>query len=344
MPDEIRSIGILKPAAIGDTTLLSAVIQDLRSAYQNANIVMFVGSNNFDIARLLSGPSEVVRLHFTNVVAAVKFVRQRHFDLFLDFGPWHRINAVITHFADASYKIGFKTAGQYQHYTYHLSVVHSDTQHELENLRDLIRAIPVCASHAPSFPDLVGYERPPQQFCPSGDYAVLHLHAGGYRSHMKEWPVERWLQLAQSLSEEGLSIALTGAPSQADKNEAVIVQARASFGAKNWTNCAGATIEQTIAILRRSRLTVSVDTGVMHLAAAVGVPVLGLHGPTSPRRWGAIGKQAFALQSPAAGCGYLSLGVEYPRHCDCMRAIPVELVLAKCKEILASTSKSVMLE
>jgi len=72
----------------------------------------------------------------------------------------------------------------------------------------------------------------------------------------------------------------------------------------------------------------------MHLAAALDVPVIGLHGPTSARRWGPIGRRAVAVSAPGADCGYLNLGFEYPARCDCMSRIAVDRVLDHCRAIL----------
>jgi len=72
---------------------------------------------------------------------------------------------------------------------------------------------------------------------------------------------------------------------------------------------------------------VSVNTGNMHLAAALNVPVVGLHGPTNPARWGPIGGNAQIVRPSSDECCYLNLGWEYPRNPpDCMGAIAVEQV------------------
>ena len=71
----------------------------------------------------------------------------------------------------------------------------------------------------------------------------------------------------------------------------------------------------------------SVNTGVMHLAAAVGAPTIALNGPTSATRWGPIGANVVCVDSELPGCGYLNLGFEYDGHrTDCMRGISVDRV------------------
>jgi heptosyltransferase I len=338
LPQSIKSIGVLETAAIGDTTLLSAVLLDLRDAYPDAHITIFAGSTNVAVAQLLDGPDEIIPLPIKNVFAARRLVRSRHFDLFLDYGPWPRINGLISYFADADFKVGFDTPRQYRHYVYDRPVPHSPAQHELENFRDMLRMIGVPVTHAPGFPPPVGRSELPEAYRVGGEYVVFHMWPGGYRSHLKEWPAERWLQLGKLVSSLGFTIALTGAPSEHGRNEEMVRRAARENGDPAWRNCAGASIEQTIAVLRRARLTVSVNTGVMHLAAVSGVPVIGLHGPTSAQRWGPVGQRAVAISSPGQQCGYLDLGFEYPSHCDCMEQVALDRVFAECRALLVADS------
>jgi ADP-heptose:LPS heptosyltransferase len=57
---------------------------------------------------------------------------------------------------------------------------------------------------------------------------------------------------------------------------------------------------------------VSVNTGIMHLAALLDVPTVGLHGPTNPLRWGPLGQNSVALLPKEGKFAYLNLGFEYP--------------------------------
>ena len=72
---------------------------------------------------------------------------------------------------------------------------------------------------------------------------------------------------------------------------------------------------------------VSVNTGVMHLGAAVGTWTIALNGPTSSARWGPIGPRTVNIDSELPGCGFLNLGFEYDgQRIDCMEGITVERV------------------
>jgi heptosyltransferase I len=268
-----------------------------------------------------------VTLPILNAWSVLRSVRREKFDLLLDFGVWARINAIIAHAFRAKYKIGFETPKQHRHYVYDLCIRHSTDKHEFENFRDLLRAIGIAPSNAPHFPDSVGTVMP-ARFRPTGKYVVFHLWPSGIGSHTREWPAERWIALGSFICAAGYRIALTGGPVDREKNDLVADSAARHLKGDPWINCAGIRIEETIAVLRNAELVVSVNTGVLHVAAALDRPVIGLHGPTSVRHWGPLGRRSKAVSAPRSDCGYVYLGAEYRHDCDCMRTITIEAVRA----------------
>jgi heptosyltransferase I len=87
-------------------------------------------------------------------------------------------------------------------------------------------------------------------------------------------------------------------------------------------------LEELADLLGAATCVVSVNTGIAHLAAAVGVPTITLNGPTAGRRWGPIGPRAVGVDSGLAGCGYLDFGWEYKgKRRDCMQGISPDRVL-----------------
>ena len=82
-------------------------------------------------------------------------------------------------------------------------------------------------------------------------------------------------------------------------------------------------------MLAHARCVVSVNTGVMHLAAIVGAPTVSINGPNRNGRWGPIGPRALGVEAPGEGCGYLHLGFNFDGQAtDCMERITVDDVAA----------------
>jgi heptosyltransferase III len=319
-PEPVRRIGLMKSTGIGDMILLSGVVQDVAAAFPQAQTILFAGRDNRDVARLLGGV-EVVALPMGEPWKAVRRLRSRHLDVLVDFGQWTRVEALCALFSGARYTLGFETPGQRRHCCYDETVLHSDDVHELENYRRLAARLGVESRSLPSLsPNGAAVE------VPSGRFVVFHLWPGGYRSELKEWPLPSWRELARRLAERGYSILLTGSGADAARTEEF---ARSCDGvAGRIESVAGRyRLSELVDLLHRSSCVVSVNTGVMHLAAAAGAPTVALNGPTSEARWGPVGARAVSVNSELPGCGYLNLGFEYDgRRTDCMCGISVDRV------------------
>jgi heptosyltransferase-3 len=326
IPPNPNSFGLLNTAAIGDTLLMSGPVADLRRDFPDASITLFAGPSNYDASRLISGIDSVVRLPVPEIKTTLRLLRHSHFDILMDFGPWPRLNALLTLFAKASFTIGFKTRGEHRHYGYDLAVEHSANVHELVNHRRIVRALGVVSRSNPS----LDRHTLPNPTLPSRPYVALHLWAGGSGAHLKEWPLDRWAALASMLADADFEVVLTGSSSQREANQLALSNVPEPQRRK-MLNAAGMSLAETASLLAHASLVVSVNTGIMHLAAALDAPLVALHGPTSPGRWGPVSRNAIVVESPLPGAGYLNLGFEFPRRPPkCMEAISYDAVRDAC--------------
>jgi lipopolysaccharide heptosyltransferase I len=145
----------------------------------------------------------------------------------------------------------------------------------------------------------------------------------------KNWFLESYFKLANELIKNGYHVIFTG--SQDDK------EAIDSFEAaekENYSNLAGKTDLQELAeVYRRANLYIGGDTGPTHLAAAIGIPVVALMGPTDPETNGPYGEGHTVIQDNSLECIRC-----WDRHCSrnmqCMKSISVEQVLRIAKKKL----------
>jgi heptosyltransferase I len=110
----------------------------------------------------------------------------------------------------------------------------------------------------------------------------------------KQWPAERYAKAAQFLCDRGLRTIVNYGPGE---NEIAEEVQRASGGS---AEILCASISDLIALTRRARLFIGGDTGPLHLAAALQIPVVGIYGPTDPARTGPYGTRSIVLRSPAS--------------------------------------------
>lgn len=333
-------IGMLFNPALGDTLLASAATQDIRAIYPKSRLILFATSANAAAARLLPEVDSIELLPITRPLQCIRQLKEADLDVMLDFTAWQRITAFYTLMSGAKFTVGFKRKRQYRHQGYDKTVAHRGDCHELENLRRLTGALGVETHAAPRLvipdmplPDVVSQE---------GEVVVFHPWASGARSWLREWPDERWAELARQLSESGRSFLLTG--SVADEARCVALSDRLRRDGTPVQILIGRKgIAEVATVLQHARMLISVNTGIMHLGAILGTPTISINGPTSAKRWGPVGPKVRNV-SPSDGSGeFLDLGFEYRgRNADVMSKITVPEVMLAVRELEATRTISAL--
>lgn len=107
----------------------------------------------------------------------------------------------------------------------------------------------------------------------------------------KRWPLDKYAAVAQGLIDRGCRVLVNAGPGEDSLIDAV---SKITNGAATPLAC---TLEQLIAVSRRIALCIAGDTGPLHLACALGRPVVGIYGPTDPGRNGPYGTRFKVLRS-----------------------------------------------
>jgi len=108
----------------------------------------------------------------------------------------------------------------------------------------------------------------------------------------KRWPVERYAEVANSLIGRGFRVVVNAGPGEEALANTIVQETN---GAAAPLLCSMA---QLIALTRRVELVIAGDTGPLHLACALGKPVVGIYGPTDPSRNGPFGTRYKVLRNP----------------------------------------------
>jgi heptosyltransferase I len=131
-----------------------------------------------------------------------------------------------------------------------------------------------------------------------------------------------------------MAVALSGGAADTARSSELARRCRGEVG--TLIDLAGSlSLAQAVDLLAGSACVVSVNTGIMHMAAATRAPTVGLNGPTSEVRWGPIGDFTASVSSSFGGCGYLNLGSEYDgEREDCMLGISVDDVDCAVRQVM----------
>jgi ADP-heptose:LPS heptosyltransferase len=305
---------------MGDCLLLTSPIRALKEEFPGFRISVLVESRfadcfdgNPDIDEILSisRKSEALRL------------LGRRFDLIINLhgGPTSLLYALMPR----GPHIGFE---QFQYGRLYRGLLPRPAPdvHSVEATMDAFRWLGVKQQDAPPLRyEVHTREAEKVRSSLSKSYAVLHP---GSVMETKRWQSGRFAQLARSLQDLGLMTVLTCGPGE----EGIVAEVARDVPSPRIV--LGLRIPELAELLRGAKLYAGNDSGPMHLAAAVGTPVIALWGSSDSRRWRPWGVNQAVVQNPfeCNPCpGYRCLVASTPL---CIESVTVEQAVAAAKQVL----------
>ncbi len=144
----------------------------------------------------------------------------------------------------------------------------------------------------------------------------------------KQWPAERYGTVARELASDGYTLLINHGPGEEELAEAVT---SSSDGAAKPVQCS---LGELIALTRRASLFLGGDTGPLHMAAAMQVPVVAIFGPTDPVRNGPFGTKSIVLRSPESSTSHSRRAEAEPG----LLRITADQALAAARELLGGAA------
>lgn len=338
-----KRILIVRTDRIGDVMLSTPVIKALRDSYPNAYIAMMVSPYAKDIIEDNPYLDEVIIYDKDNLhkscLSSIKFalnLRKKHFSLALILHSTNRIN-LITFFAGIRERVGYRRKLGFLLTRSLEEKKHLGQKHELEYNLDLVRFLGIeprdNSLFMPINEDSEKYID--ELFDKQGvrkNNKLLAIHPGA-SCPSKIWPHERFAQVADKLVEKyGFGVLIIGGPKDSKLAQNMLKNMKYEAA-----NLAGkTTVRQLASVLKRCNLFISNDSGPVHIASAVGVPVISIFGRAqaglSPKRWGPLGvKDKFLHKN--IGC-IECLAHNCVKRFRCLDAISIEDVVKVVEEVL----------
>ncbi len=154
--------------------------------------------------------------------------------------------------------------------------------------------------------------------------------APGSVGEAKRWPVAYYAQTAQALAQSGVEVWVIGGPDEKPFAKEIIDHAGA--GVRDFT---GGKLSDGVIALSLAGAVVANDSGLLHVAAALGVPAIGIFGPTDPAKWAPINPVADIItHEPLLDCQFCMQYVCPLQHHNCMREIPASRIVESVQRAL----------
>jgi heptosyltransferase-2 len=291
MTGAIRHIAVLQLSGIGNFVMLTPTILNLRRLFPQARITLLVQDNG--TPQVLEGLEGVTNMVVDplllrrpwGLLAYAARLRKNPVDLFLLAYPSQElIGAALARFAGARIRVGhsyrsFRWEDLHWLLTHFLHL--DETVHEVERNLALLRVLGFKPTTIHPYFHLDEPNRlRAAEFLPGIDDLPLvgmHCHSLAF----KRWPVRHFAAVADWLVEEfQIKIIFLGGPEEVEVGARLLAQVKRP---EEIINLVGkTTLKEAAALVQMCSLFVSDDSGLMHVAAALGTPVLGIFGCTDP--------------------------------------------------------------
>jgi len=346
-----RNILVMRYRFIGDTVLTVPFLRNLRRAEPKAFIAWMVAPGSSDVVQGIPYVDEMIiwdpaTIHADSRGAhrsiAAKFaflrdLRRRRFDK-VYLLKRSLSSAIIARLSGAPERIGFDTEGRGILLT--KKIPYQQDRHEVENFLAVLTAdgVPVEDDYLELWVSPEEKERTALLLTAAGvassaPLAVIHPFSA---VRERGWPLENFAELAGRISREtGLRPVVVGGRGDIVAFNAV----KQLFGEQIVDLVGKCDLRETIALLRRSALFVGNDSGIMHLAAAAGTPLVALFGPQSPVKFGPWSEHAKVIYrnwecSPCRQKFFTECAPSPRMRPACMEAITVEEVFQESVKIV----------
>jgi lipopolysaccharide heptosyltransferase II len=296
-----KKILIIRPGGIGDAVLLLPTINALKSALPDAKIDILCEKRNAGIFGLGDGIREIYV--YDRDFELLKCVRNRY-DAVIDTEQWHRLSAVAAHLTGAPVRIGFATNERRKLFTHQIPYSHDE--YEAFSFLHLLEPLTDCTPGFHADEPFITMKKPfPSHLLPQlkkgGD--IIAIFPGASVAE-RRWGGENFGQVARTLLERGKEIVILG--SHDDRGDADEIK---KYAGDSIDLTGKTSLIDVASILKHCRLLITADSGMMHIAVAVGTPTISLFGSGIQKKWAPPGKKHIVLNhqvvcSPCTRFGY----------------------------------------
>lgn len=323
-----RRILVIRPGGIGDAVLLVPALLAVKECFPHAELTLLAERRNGGAFRLCP---QVDRLLLYDRPADLLEVLRGGFDVIIDTEQWHRLSAVVARLARAPLSIGYATNDRKRLFSHGVTYSHDD--YEAFSFFKLLAPLGIDPPVSLTVPFLTipgEADARAESLLKAAQHLPVITIFPGASIPERRWGAARFAELAQRLTLAGFRIAAVGGAD--DRAEAEVI-----VSGCGGLNLAGRTsLAESAAVLARSRLLISGDSGILHIAVGLGVPTVSLFGPGIEAKWGPRGLNHRIVNHHLAcsPCTRFGTTPRCPENARCLSEITVGEVMSAVEKLI----------
>jgi heptosyltransferase-2 len=295
-----NKILMIKFSGFGNIVLALPTIRAIKKKYPSAEITFLTHTinkaileNETSVDRILTFDIEGNFKTFKNIFSLFSKIKKENFDLIIDFEQFSRFSALVSFFSKAPFRIGFYTKGQGREKLFTHKINYNNNQHTSKTFGDIAKKLKTQIDFNDTKLLISSNDKKKVGFLLHKNNLLkkdilVGIHPGcGINNPKRKWQKEKFAQLADFLIDTyGYKIFFTGTNTE---NE--LIKEIQSMMRNNSINfCDSTNIRETAELISRCKCFISNDTGPLHLASAMKIPVVSFFGPNTPLLYGPLGE------------------------------------------------------
>ena len=324
---EIRRVLVIRPGGIGDAVLLVPMLLDLKELFPHARITVLAERRNCSAFRLTDA---VDKLCCYDRAGDLRALFSSRYDVIIDTEQWHRLTAVLGRLLRPGLAVGFGTNGRQRLFTHVVDYSHDD--YEADSFRRLLE--PLGGKPRPGFvtPFLsvpsAAQERAGALLGEVADKPFVTVFPGASIPE-RRWGAANFRELVRTLHARRIPVVVIGGEEDRGEGEAIL------DGGLGLQLAGETSLVESAAIVARTRVLVSGDSGILHMGVGLGRATVSLFGPGIAAKWAPRegDHQTVSKGYDCSPCTRFGYTPRCPFAARCIRDITVAEVLAAMDEI-----------
>jgi heptosyltransferase-2 len=341
MGENKKKILVIRLSSLGDVVLSTVVFRNIKEKYPDSRVCVLVKEEFVDVFKVNPYLDEIIAFSKEDgLIAKIKQIRKERFDIVIDLHHNIRSN-IITFFSGAKKTTRYKKDIFARRYLVYRKKLMKPIMHTVERYLEAISRI-----------NVDGKYKNPQIFLTEKEIKRAKIKLKSIRSNLpqvligvnlgakhktKKWPSAKYKELIQKLLAKNYTPVLLGSKEDLEFSKEVIL----GFGPHTLHeifNLAGKTdLRELMAVIKTCRVLITPDTGAMHIAGALKVPVVALFGPTTlDFGFGPWGGENTVIQKdlPCRPCSLHAKDKCAENTFDCLNLITTDEVINAAEKFL----------
>lgn len=342
---EPQKILIRSPNWIGDAVMSLPALMGIKSAFPVAEISILAKPWVADIFQGFSPPNKIILYEspgkhqgLTGKMRLAQKLKEENFDLAILF-PNSFESALIAYLARIPKRAGYNTDGRGLLLTHPVPAAEKKKGHQIDYYLKLVNYLglptPIRLPRLKITEEQAFWAHQKlKSLGRKNNETLVGLTPGSSYGPAKQWPIEKFAKLSEMMNKRfGARIIVLGSPNDRDIAQKILA-AEPKMG---YDFTGQTTLAEAMALIAQCRVVITNDSGLMHVAAALQVPLVAIFGSTDPDHTGPLGELSRVIKKNIACSPCFK--TKCPKNMECLEAISVEEVYAEIERLWNLTTR-----